>query len=621
MSFIILFIGLFIFLSFFLYGFSLIKKYQLSISENILFSILISLFIFIYYSIFLLFFNLYYNWLLLSIFLVFIFFGLKNIFYLKIIFINFFNFIKHNKLFCIIIFLQLFFLLIGSSIFPLGEDALSYHLSLPKIFLQEHKFVDRPDILNSTYPLNAELIYAIGIALKLPHISNISNWFIYILLILLIYYFSFDVFKERKISIFSVIIFITTPSIFRIVGYCKNDIILTFFTLLTCFLFWRILFNDFFLYKILFVLSFSILLGIKYHSLFFLIIFSIIIFAFFLFTNFNKKYLSLFVLIFLSILFSSVWYIKNFVITNNPVFPFLDSYFNKKVVKAEKQIIEEEEIKIYMNAKAVRHFSTLRRYEISFKNYLKFIYDLTLNFQNFDYWKYTIGPLYLIFSLLIFFNFKNFSKFDFFILFILFVYINFIYFLAPRGRFLLPVLPLFAIICARHLNHFFEKYNLIKIISIFILVITVIINLSLTLAQNTFKISIFLGIHNEELHFMKSLYYYKGFYDVVKYTNEKLNPETDKILLLVNKGFLLNVPYILGFDYMLTRYVVLYNDFANENDFLNYLKKLKINYVLYLDNLERFVNRNFYKFINELIKQEKVKIIKKTGNTYLVKLY
>lgn len=611
-----LILSIIIITGFSLSGIIFLKKYNLSFLENIIFGFVISIFIFISISALCLFTGLYYKSFLIIIIFILLISGSVNLKYLKFFFHRIREFFNQNKLFSIIILLQLSFHFIGAVSYPLGEDALSYHLTLPKIFLQEHRFVDRPDLLNSTFPLNSELLYAVGLIFNLPELSNLFNWYFYIFLLILIYQFSMKLFQNNQASRISLIIFALTPSLNRIIGYCKNDIILVFFSTMTIYLFYLILFDRKKIYEILFIFSLSILLGIKYHSLILLFILILILTYYFVKNKFEIKFARPYLLVLIAILFSSFWYIKNIYYTGNPVYPFFNKYFSKTA----KISVFDNNVKIYSNPDSVSHFSELRKSNKSIWNYIKFFYDVSLNFQDFDYWKYAIGPLYLIFFIPIIFNIFKFDKSDIIFIFIIFIYISQIYFLAPRGRFLLPVLPVLGIICSRHITEFMNRFKFMKFTILLIIILSIIINLPLTLFQHLFRIKYIIGLESKDEYISRSLYYYKGFYDTVKFANTNLNSKIDKILLMENKGFLLDIPFITGFDFMFNRYLIPYNQFKDCIEFYNYIKRLKINYILYIENHTRFINSKFFIFINELKEKKLLEIYFKKDDTVLLKL-
>lgn len=63
-------------------------------------------------------------------------------------------------------------------------DALCYHLQVPKVFLQNQGVTFDPDLHETVYPLNTELLYALGLAFRGPIACRLIQWLFGVLLAL-----------------------------------------------------------------------------------------------------------------------------------------------------------------------------------------------------------------------------------------------------------------------------------------------------------------------------------------------------------------------------------------------------------------------------------------------------
>ena len=64
-----------------------------------------------------------------------------------------------------------------TSLAPVTDgDALCYHLQVPKVFLSQHSAVFEPDLHETIYPLVTEALYAIGLGLRGPVACRLIQW-------------------------------------------------------------------------------------------------------------------------------------------------------------------------------------------------------------------------------------------------------------------------------------------------------------------------------------------------------------------------------------------------------------------------------------------------------------
>jgi len=207
---------------------------------------------------------------------------------------------------------------------PIARDALIHHLAIPKLWLRNGGFYEMPWVDFSYFPMNIDLLYMIPLCLQKDFLANFIHMGFGIATALLIYRYLNK--RTGRISgLLGVLIFMTTPIVFRLSTQAYVDLGLTFFSAASIFSFMRYRDSGFHEFKWLFIssLSMGLALGTKYNALvlwFFLTLWIVLITA--RDTKDQRQALwngAVFSLI-SGILFSP-WLIKNIMLTGNPLYP------------------------------------------------------------------------------------------------------------------------------------------------------------------------------------------------------------------------------------------------------------------------------------------------------------
>ncbi|MBC2703252.1 phospholipid carrier-dependent glycosyltransferase [Desulfobacula sp.] len=216
---------------------------------------------------------------------------------------------------------------------PVSRDALTHHLAVPKLYVQQGGVIELPDIIPSYYPQLLDLIYCIPLMFN----NDIVPKYIHFSFALLTAFLVLNYTQKKVGSIyafFSVLFFLSMPVIVKLSVTVYVDLGLIFFSTasLLCLLKWHE--QKTFFWVILAAIFCGLALSTKYNgliSLFLLTFFTPVIYL-----KMEKKNLSIqfkalgfaFMFFFISIFVFSPWMIKNYIWTKNPVYPLYDNLFN-----------------------------------------------------------------------------------------------------------------------------------------------------------------------------------------------------------------------------------------------------------------------------------------------------
>lgn len=93
---------------------------------------------------------------------------------------------------------------------PWDYDALLYHLEVPRQFLAEGRIAFHPEIFESAYPFLGEMLFLVGIVARVESLAKLINLTYAILLILSTYSFAIRFFN-REVALTAVGILVATP--------------------------------------------------------------------------------------------------------------------------------------------------------------------------------------------------------------------------------------------------------------------------------------------------------------------------------------------------------------------------------------------------------------------------
>ena len=428
---------------------------------------------------------------------------------LKIININFtkIKLSRFSKFFLSIILLQALVNLIGALGPELAFDALWYHLTIPKIFLENHKIfhISGNLLYYSDLPKSIDLIYLSALSFSNEILAKIIHFSFGVLSVLALYKLSRR-FLNQELSLLSCLIFYSN----LVVGWqsitAYTDLGRTFFEIAA--------FYEFILWiekkKLRNLIYAGVLIGLsltaKISAINSIFIFSLLILLINFYNslsikNFVKDILTF---LFFSILMPLPYFIFSYLNTGNPIFPLFESSFQFTFDRNPLNIIQ------------------------------LFLYSLD-----------PISPVYLIFLPIVIFLFKGFDiklkiLFYYSILSLIFWYLTSSF---GGSRFILPYLPAFSILTVIAVN--FVKNKLFKKYLVLLIIAIALSSISYRFLANYKYIPVILNIESKDNFLSNNLNFSFGdFYDTDGYLKANIK-KGDKVLLYgFHNLYYVNFPYI-----------------------------------------------------------------------------
>ena len=254
--------------------------------------------------------------------------------------------------FCIKILLLLLFAAVIASIMvlswvpPVSRDALTHHLAVPKLYLQQGAIYEIPDVKFSYYPMNLDLLYMIPLYFG----NDILPKLVHFAFALLTAWLIFSYLRKRLDGLYAcggALFFLSLPVIVKLSITVYVDLGLVFFSTAALMALFKWIESRFKLkYLILSAISCGLALGTKYNAL--IVLFLLTAFVPLLYNqrarreSDTKEEISgpgtlsrqmraigcgiLFCLI--ALIVFSPWMVRNYIWKANPVFPLYNSYFN-----------------------------------------------------------------------------------------------------------------------------------------------------------------------------------------------------------------------------------------------------------------------------------------------------
>ena len=223
-----------------------------------------------------------------------------------------------------------------ASVPPVDRDALTQHLAVPKLYVQHGGIYELPDIITSYYPELLDLIYCIPLMFN----NDIFPKYIHFAFALFTALILFNYTKEKidiNYALFSVLLFLSLPVIIKLSITIYVDLGLIFFSTasLFCLLKWHETNYNFYWFLLSGIFC-GLALSTKYNglvTLFLLTLFAPIIYLKGLKSipsNQLKAAWYALMFFFISVVIFSPWLIRNYVWTNNPVFPLYSNIFQSE---------------------------------------------------------------------------------------------------------------------------------------------------------------------------------------------------------------------------------------------------------------------------------------------------
>lgn len=393
--------------------------------------------------------------------------------------------------------------LFGAFAPEIGNDTLAYHLYHPKIFIENNRIGYIPFTRESLWPYLTEMLFTIGLILKSVTIAKLFHYFFGVLSVMALYSFARRFFG-RKEALLASALFYSAPGIFMQSVYSYVDLSLCLYSFLALYIFivWSEKAEDIKLIALSGVftglaLSVKVLGGITLISLSCMMI--IILFRKRKGPASFTKNISIFILS--ALLVSCVWYIRSYIVTGNPVYPFFYNVFNSG-----------------WPSDLGKHMGYMK----GIIGFFRLPWDLVIHLDSFG--AEQIGVISLAFLPAIFFApFKK-RVVQLLAVFII-LYAAIWFYIDPNIRFAFAGLAVFYLLIALGLSAFFKKYNSFVIASL--LSICILFNLSLCLYYNLDAIKLAGRAIDEKSYFYKT----ERTHPVAEFVNETL-PENSLLIVV-----------------------------------------------------------------------------------------
>lgn len=444
---------------------------------------------------------------------------------------------------------------------PSAVDPLTYQLALPKAYINEHRIGYMPETIFSSFPFMLNMLYLFGMLLSSGRLPALIHSFFGILILGTIFSLCRKRFKEN-ISLLAAAIFYTLPIVTFEATSAFVDLGLTVFGFLALYAFLEWQARRETRWIVLSGVFSGFAAGTKYLGLTSILAISIMLlmeslsikkFKFkYAAASFSKFFLA-------SILVACPWYIKSWVFTGNPLFPFFFRFFGGK----NWNTFSAETL-----TGGLYNYGGMGS---DLKSFILCPWNITLHGRVFDNGEW-LGPLFLSFlPLLIFFYRDNKSVRTLFVYSA--IYYPFWFFISQQAKFLIPLLVVLSIIASYVIFRLFEFGRIMRYAVAGTLFIFFLFNSSVNAVFSAQFLPVVFGLKSEDEFLSEKT----ELYNEIMYINQNL-PETSKLLIWTHNRFYLDRKYIPV--YPIEQGLIDYNKYRNAEELLSRLKELGITHIL-----------------------------------------
>jgi len=212
---------------------------------------------------------------------------------------------------------------------PIERDAMTYHLKMPQSYIKTGSVSPEPNNFFSYFPQLVEMLYTFGLMFSNDYSSHLIHFYFGILAALAIFLFVRRI-SNSEAALFSALAFYSLPLVSQLSTWAYVDLALCFFTALALYFFLRALEDANWALLKLSAVLFGFAFSIKYLASISLYIVLIISMLHFLNTKSEKRAAFIKEIIYFLIILTVValpWYLRNALLTGNPIYPFFYSIF------------------------------------------------------------------------------------------------------------------------------------------------------------------------------------------------------------------------------------------------------------------------------------------------------
>lgn len=464
----------------------------------------------------------------------------------------------------LILFLLIFHFL-GTLVPPIFFDSLVYHLAIPKLYILHHKIFYYPYNFFSNFPFTIEMLYTFGLLLQSSIVVKCLNYALHLLMLASFYAFARRYFLRRT-ALIGVLIF-----------YSITWVGLTSFLLyidlgLACY-FWLAAYTFFIWVErkelgwlILSGIFTGVMLGIKYLAVYGTFILILNLLAFLIWQSFSARrspdniparswyhYVCFFGLP--AALIASPWYIKNFIFTGNPIYPFIFGGRDWDLVMVQSYMD-----KFHDNLESIWEF---------FRLPWTLIFDKPIS----------LSPVFLIFLPVLFFV-KQIPLLIKVLLFNSFIFILLWANGSQQTRFLIPIFP-FMSLCTAYAISEGIKFHVVKKFAygVLILLCSSSICFELIYIDAIFSpFSVIMGTESRHEYLERKL---PTLYPITQYANEHLPSEAVILYIGDTRGYYSDRPFIANTAHDRTVIVELAHQAIDAADLRQKLTELGVTHIIF----------------------------------------
>ncbi|MFC1884958.1 ArnT family glycosyltransferase [Thermodesulfobacteriota bacterium] len=458
--------------------------------------------------------------------------------------------------FSVLLFVLVTSIIVLSLVPPVSRDALTHHLAIPKLYLKHGGVYEIPFLRFSYYPMNLDLLYLIPLYFGNDIVPKLIHFFFAALTAWLIYRFLGGRIGKAY-GLVGALFFLSIPIIIKLSITIYVDLGLIFFSTASLFLILKWKDSGFQLkYLVASGVFCGLALGTKYNGL--ITFFLLNLFIPYLQSRYGKNEKSRTVNILfstgaffvISLLIFSPWMIRNFIWTNNPIFPLYNSFFNHV---NQVQTATGHEFDPF----------TVRRLLFNESWWEMALLPIRIFFQGQDnspqYFDGRLNPFLLIFSFFAFSLSKNDDsreKLDKLVL-LIFSVLFFVFALFSTGvriRYLSPIIPPIVILSIYGIRDMIRvvgnlEYRMTRKLGVLSICVMVLYSFWLNgiYIIEQFKKVAPISYLSSEITRDEYIEKYRPEYGAIKYINQNL-PDNSKILLIFvgKRGYYLDRDYLAG---------------------------------------------------------------------------
>ena len=509
-----------------------------------------------------------------------------------------------NLLLCIIIFAFLCLEVILNLTPPISRDALIHHLAVPKLWLTHGAFYEIPWADFSYFPMNIDLLYLIPLYFNNDIVPKFIHFAFGIGTGLLVYCYLKNRLSKNW-GLLGFLIFFSTPVIIRLSTTAYVDLGMTFFTTasILAFVRWR---DDNYIgtkWLVLSAVCMGLAAGSKYNTLIaWLFLNLMMVFYYSRDTERGLPSLGYGVVFFaVTLLVVSPWFIKNYILMGNPIYPLFDQFFRFLHHTGEKVA------SIAPIAESRWTSNIFQRREIIFgESFLETLFiPLRIFFQGKDdsvqYFDGSLNPILIIMLPFAFINRDLNRDKMIFMLFTLFFFFTAYFLTVIRIRYILPVVPFLAILSVIGIKNVIEwtgkKSSAVRRAGLIVVsaVTVILISLNVLYMKDYFNtIRPVKYILNQETR-DEFLTRHVRSYPAMKYINENLPDNVGIFLMFLGRrGYYLDRPYYHEKSFGMNTINGMVKASANKQDFRTYLQSLNYTHILMRTELfNKYLHDNF----------------------------